>query len=265
MSSSDSSYARRAVHENPPGKAVTVYYDPGNPSQAILHLEAPASSYFLLLFLQPFFLIGLAMIGWCATLPSAHKRLQRFFRGDASVPWDIPGWGVMQRDFDGLVVRGRRSWLAPLGHFLAGYGLTCFFSIFVVGFFFHGFGDADAGAIRWAFLVAGCVGAAALLRKLFLLSGGTSRVVIDPIKKRLAVHSRRRDLDVPLAKIAGLRLRQIPYPGGLAVNGQTVRYSRWRPPSKRASPCRSMPSSGKPASKTRCKPWPAGPAPCWPA
>ena len=61
------------------------------------------------------------------------------------------------------------------------------------------------------------------LRQLFS-SGGTSRVVIDPINKRLAVHSRRRDLNAPLDKIEGLRLRKILYPGGLAVNGERVRY-----------------------------------------
>ena len=77
MSSSDGSYAQRAVSENPPGKAVTVYYDPSNPSEAILHLEAPGSSYFLLLFLQPFLLVGLALIGWCATLPFTHSRLKK--------------------------------------------------------------------------------------------------------------------------------------------------------------------------------------------
>ena len=222
-SSSDSSYAERAVSENPPGKAVTVYYDPGNPSQAILHLEAPGISYCMLLFLQPFILIGLGAIGWCATLPLAQKRLNKFFRGDASPPWNIPGWGVMERDFDGLVLRGRRSLFAPLGYFLLGYGITCFLSIFVVVFLFHGFGDANVAAIRWAFIVAGCVGAAALLWRLFS-SDGTSRVVIDPINKRLAVHSRRRDLASPFEKITGLRLRRIHYPGGMTVNGQTVRY-----------------------------------------
>jgi hypothetical protein len=223
MSASDSSYAQRAVSDNPPGKAVTVYYDPDKPSEAVLHLEAPGSNYFMLLFLQPFLLVGLAMIGWCATLPVTHTRLRQFFMSDTSPPWAIPGWGVMDQEFEGLVIRGRRSVLAPLGHFLVGYGLTCFFSIFVVGFLFHGFGDANVDAIRWAFLVAGCVGAAALLRKLFSASG-TSRVLIDPIKKRLAVHSRRRDLDASFGEIEGLRLREIPYPGGVAVNGQTMRY-----------------------------------------
>ncbi len=222
-SSSDGSYAERAVSENPPGKAVTVYYDPGNPSQAILHLEAPGVSYCFLLFLQPFLLVGLAMIGWCTTLPFAQKRLNKFFRCDASPPWNIPGWGVMQRDFDGLVLRRRRSLLAPLGYFLLGYAITCFLSIFVVVIFFHGFGDADVGAIRGAFIAAGCAGAAALLWRLFS-SDATSRVVIDPINRRLAVHSRRRDLAVPFDKITGLRLRRIPYPGGVTVNGQTVRY-----------------------------------------
>ena len=62
-----------------------------------------------------------------------------------------------------------------------------------------------------------------MLRKLFS-SSGTSRVIIDPINKRLAVRSRRRDLEAPLGKIKDLRLREIHYPGGLKVNNESLRY-----------------------------------------
>jgi hypothetical protein len=222
-SSSDGSYARRAVSENPPGKAVTVYYDPADPSEAVLRLEAPGISYFFLLFLQPFLLAGLVLIGWTATVPFAQRRLTQFFRCDASTPWDIPGWGAMEQDVDGLVIQRRQSLLTPLGHFLVGYGVACFGSTFVVALFFHGFGDADVGAIRWAFLVAAGVGVAALLRKL-LWAGQSSRVVIDTARKRLAIYSRRREMEAPFDKLKGLRLRQIMYQGGMAVNGERVRY-----------------------------------------
>lgn len=221
MSSSDSSYARRVVRENPPGKAVTVYYDPRKPSEAILSLAAPGMAYFLLLFLQPFFLVGLVLIGWCVTLPVAHQRLERFFRRDDSLPRDIPEWGVMEQDFDGLVLR-RRNGLAPLGHFMMGYGLACFVAIFVIGFFFGGFGEANLEAIRWAFLIAVAAGLASLLRR--LLWARPSRVVIDRVGGRLAVHSSRREFDARLDAVKTLRLRQIPYRKGVTVNGQRVRH-----------------------------------------
>jgi hypothetical protein len=221
-SSSDFSYAQRAVRENPPGKKVTVYYDPDDPAEAILHLEAPAISYFLLLFLQPFLLVGVFLIGWCAAMPFMNARLKRFFRSNAAPPWRIPGWGVMEQDFNGLVLRSRRNWFAPLGHFVFGYGLTCFFSIFVVGFLFHGFGDGNVDAVRWAFIVAGCVGFSALLRKLVSI-GGTSLLAIDQVHKRIAVSNRGNEIETSLDKIEGLRLRDVFYSRGVRVNGRRVK------------------------------------------
>jgi hypothetical protein len=223
VSSSDGSYARRVVAENPAGKAVTVYYNPDKPADAILSLNAPASGYFLLLFLQPFLLVGLLLIGWCVSLPLAQRRVRRFAGSDAALPWDIPGWGVMQQDFDGLTIRARRNLLAPLGHLMLGYGLACFAAMFVVGFFFHGTGDANPVVIRNAFLAAAGVGIAAMLRKIFL-QAIPSRVTIDMTRKRLSVHTRRREHDVPLDEIRQLQLRQVLYPDSVQVNNQRVRY-----------------------------------------
>ena len=222
-SSSDRSYAYRIVYENPPSKSVIVYYDPSRPAKAVLTLAAPASSYFLLLFLQPFVLVGLALIGWCCALPRTQRRLRRFLEGRPGPAWSIPGWGVMEQDHDGVVIQSRPNRLAPLGNLILGYGIACFASIFVVGFFFHGFGDANPAAIRWAFIAAAAVGVLAMLRKLWL-AGSPSRVEIDNLRKLLRVRSRKRDVEMPLAELHSLRLRKVRYPAGLLVNGQSVRY-----------------------------------------
>jgi hypothetical protein len=221
-SSSDDSYAQRAVSENPPGKHVTVYYDPAKPSMAILHLAAPGISYFLLLFLQPFILVGLGMPIVCVYLPFAHTRTKRFLQSDATPPWSIPGWGVLEQDFDGLVLRSRRNLFAPFGYAVAAYGVACFLAIFIVGFFFHGFGDTNVDAVRWAFIVAACVGVVVLFGG-FLFVGGRNRVVIDTTGKRLVVHNRGDDLEAPLANITGLRLCKVRYRAGMEVGGSNVR------------------------------------------
>jgi hypothetical protein len=221
-SSSDYSYAQRAVNENPPGTQVTVYYDPAKPSVAILHLAAPGISYFLLLFLQSFILVGCGLLVLCVYFPFAHGRLKRFLQSDASPPWSVPGWGVLEQDFDGLSLRSRRNLFAPFGYAIVAYGVACFLATFVVAFFFHGFGDANIDAVRWAFIVAACVGAAVLVGGLFL-SSGRSRVVIDTTGKRLVVHDRGDDLEAPLANIKGLRLRKVRYRADMKVNGSNVR------------------------------------------
>jgi hypothetical protein len=221
-SSSDDSYAQKAVNENPPGKHVTVYYNPDKPSVAILHLAAPGISYFLLLFLQPFLLVGLGLIGACVYLPFAHGRTKRFLESDAQPPWSIPGWGVLEQDFDGLVLRSRRSLFAPFGYGLIAYGVACFFATFVVAFFFQGFGNTNVDAVRWAFIVAACVGVVVLLGS-FFFGGGRSRLVIDTTGKRLVVQDRRNDVEARLADVEGLRLRKIHYRAGMQVNGTNVR------------------------------------------
>ena len=221
-SSSDYSYSQRAVNENPPGKHVTVYYDPAKPAVAILHLAAPPISYFLLLFLQPFLLVACGLPILCAYMPFAHARLKRFLASDASLPWSIPDWGTLEQDFDGLVLQSRRNRLAPFGYFFAGYGVAIFLATFVVAIFFHGFGDANIDAIRWAFIVAACVGAATFFGKL-LFSGGRNRVVIDTTGKRLVVRDGRRNFEARLADVEGLQLRKISYRAGMTVNGTNVR------------------------------------------
>lgn len=224
-SSSDGSYAHKAVQENPLGKQVPVYYDPANPASAILRLDTPPISYTLLLFLQPFLLAGLALIGLCIQMPFVRFRTKRFLQSDASPPWKIPGWGVMRDSFEGLVIQSRPSLFAPIGYFLVAYGLTCFIAIFIVVIFFNGFGNADLDAIRWAFIVAASVGAVAFFVGLFY-RGSKRRVVIDMAQKRLAVHERRQDVDVPFADINGLQLHKVNYRAGLTVNGSRVHYLR---------------------------------------
>jgi hypothetical protein len=221
-SSSDHSYAQRAVSENPPGKRVAVYYDPAKPNVAILHLGAPPISYFLLLFLQPFILVALALPIGCICMPFANMRTKRFLASDAELPWSIPGWGVLEQDFDGLVLRSRRNLLAPFGLFFVVYGVACFFAIFVVAFFFNGFGDANVEAIRWSFIVAAAAGAVAFLGGLFSL-GRRSRLLIDTSGKRLVVRDGGREYEAQLADVEGLRLRNIRYRAGVSVNGTNVR------------------------------------------
>jgi hypothetical protein len=220
--SSDSSYAKAAVQANPKGAAVTVYYDPDQPAESVLSTDIPGSTYFLMLFFQPFVLVGLALIGWTITLPWMHRRLVEFFGCGPSLPWTIPSWGVARDDGDGIQIRKSHRLAAALFHFFLGYGLACFAAIFVVGFLFGGFSNVHPAVVRRAFELAACVGLAAVVRKLFLVGG--ARVLIDPISRRLCVRSRLRDEQVSFDQIKSWRLREIHYASGVKVNGQTVRY-----------------------------------------
>lgn len=220
-SSSDDSYAQRLVRENPAGKEITVYYDPEKPAEAVLHLELPGMCYMLILFLQPFALAGLGLTYACVTLPVSQRR-RRFLENEAASPWTIPGWGVMKEDMHGLTISSKPHLLSVLVYLLGGYGAACFASIFVLAAFFHGFGDASPGVVRSAFVASAAVGVLTMAWR--FLRQSASAVTIDRLRGRLAIHSRKRDGEVRLADVTGLRLREIPYPRGISVNNERIRY-----------------------------------------
>jgi hypothetical protein len=129
--SSDRSYAAGIIKPLPKGARVPVYYDPDNPAEAVLRLEAPGLVYFALLFLQPFLTGGVAMVPLTICSIRALIRRRRFLEEPMRRPWRIPRWGVLQNTPEGLCIRKRRN---PLLVFALGYGLTCFVALFPIGF-----------------------------------------------------------------------------------------------------------------------------------
>ena len=203
MSGSDSKYAREVVKNHPKGKRITVYYDPDDPGEAVLRLEVPALHYFLLLFLQPFLLVGLGLVGYTVTIPYRFRRARNFMSAEIRTPWEIPTWGTLRQGLRGLVIENRRS---PLLAAAIGYGLTCFVSMFVVGIFFGGFDEPDPAVVGRTFLVALGVGGvflvAAVLRQ-------RARLTVDTNFGTLRLKSRKRDLEVPFARIDSWLLRMV--------------------------------------------------------
>src|SRR5579863_6023630 len=93
--SSGRNYAQRVVDEYPPGKTIPVFYDPEHPEVAILNREISPQSWFMILFLQPFTVIGFAWLWAMVSFFSGRKRLRRFLDSPPEFPWEIPYWGVM--------------------------------------------------------------------------------------------------------------------------------------------------------------------------
>lgn len=222
-STSEQDYISGILANHPVGKEVPVYYDPTNPSEAILRLNVPSFHYFLLLFLQPFLLVGLGMICWCIVLPLNHKTLRQFLNARPALPWRIPFWGVMRQEYRGVTIRSRIHPLRPLAYFLGGYGGTCFIAIFVVAFAFGGFGEAKPQAVAGAFIVAAAAGVLAAINNLLGFFRTPAVVTIDQAGRRLAVRTFRRNVEVPL-NIKEWRLREIHYSRGVTVNNSNVKY-----------------------------------------
>lgn len=203
MSGSDSKYAHEVVKNHPKGKRITVWYDPDNSGEAVLRLEVPALHYFLLLFLQPFILVGLGLVGYTLTIPYRFRRARNFLSAEIRTPWEIPTWGTLRQGMRGLVIENRKS---PFLAAAFGYGLTCFLSIFVVGFFFGGFGDPDPAVVGRTFLVALGVGSVFLVATVLRRK---ARLTIDTNFGALRLKSRKRDFEVPFARIDSWLLRMV--------------------------------------------------------
>ena len=210
-STSDHGGVAEIVSDHPAGAGVTVYYDPLKPSESLLHLDVPGLHYFLLLFLQPFILIGLAGIGFFFVLPFQHGRMKRFLEADPrnGPPWTIPTWGVLQADGGGWSIRGHTPRpLRALTALVFGYGLACFLGIFVVLLAGHS-ANPPPRRVMLVFKVAAFIGFAGATAAV-IRGEDKAKLSIDPRIGELALESSRRQVRMPLRDLAGWLVRPMP-------------------------------------------------------
>ncbi len=210
-STGEQKHARAIVRRHPKGAKITVYYDPKDPASSVLDRRVTGLHWFLLLFLQPFLLVGLFLIGYTITHPARLRAVRRFLEGTMQVPCAIPTWGVLRHEMGGFAIRARRRPLAVLGAAVVAYGVTCFLGIFAAGFFLDGLADADARLVGAIFAVAAGMGvlaaALALVRR-----PSKARLHVDPVLGRLSLTSRQRDVQLTLAQVGSWTVGQIPNP-----------------------------------------------------
>jgi len=218
VATSDYAHVSRIVRDHPKGRKVTVYYDPDNPADAILQLEVPTAMYFLLLFLQPFLLIGLGLIAMLFWTPFNIRRIREFLTRPLQIPCRVPTWGMLRREMGAVVIQpGGRLSNAFRGGVIA-YGAVCFAGIFVVGFLFEGFGAPDPRAIAGAFLLATAAGVLYFV-VCFSRGGGKARLAIDTGLGRVTLTSPKRNADLAFSEIRAWTLSTITNPRKLRRQG----------------------------------------------
>ena len=210
-STSDHNGVAEIVDQYPANAATTVYYDPLKPSESLLHLEVPGLHYFLLLFLQPFILIGLAGIGFFFVLPFQHRRMKRFLEADPrnGPPWEIPTWGVLQADGSGWSIQARTSRaVSALTALVMGYGIACFVGMFIV-IFAGGSANPPPRRIALAFEAAAFIGVMSAVTTL-IRGENKARLFIDPRIGELSLESALRQVRVQLRDMTGWLVRPMP-------------------------------------------------------
>ncbi len=220
--SSDHSYAANIVSRYPEDKEVAVYYNPADASDAVLTRDVQNESYFLLLFLQPFWIVAIGGLGYLLAMPWIHSHEQAFFRSQSLQPGlAIPTWGVVTADYKGLRIRKRGRLSQALYGAMGTYGLLSFLAIFIIGFGF-GFTQAEPEVVMWTFK------ACAIGAGLALLSGlakpPKSRVMLDTDSRELLVQTRKRNERAGFADIREWFVSRVDYPGETKVNGRSWRY-----------------------------------------
>ena len=204
MSSSDG-YARSSevVRRCAPGAAVTVYYDPARPESAVLVRELPGGFFFMLLFLQPFLLVGIGVwFGVAYAVRDLWRRRRCLAGGPRTPPWPVPGWGVFRQTASGLAVAGGGRAGKTLMTFAVGYGITCFLSLFVLAFVCGGFSGGGLMPVKLAFAAALLVGGLAAgyvwgkpdSQASFMVDGLRGRIMLDRGRGRRPVTLRFDEL-----------------------------------------------------------------------
>jgi hypothetical protein len=208
-SASDGNYAERLVAAHPQGSAVAVYYNPADPNSSVLTPGVPPLAYLMAIFIQPFVVIGLAILVQSLVLVFRYRQLRRFLAAPLTLPWHIPLWGVLRPTAGAATIRGRRPGLgAAAMAFAGGYGITTFAAIFILAF---GVGMTQVTTTMFLATLAMSVAAGLAATAYFGFWHRQTRVVtFNFVDHTLTVRDRADRQSVALNDITGWRVRRVP-------------------------------------------------------
>jgi hypothetical protein len=200
MSSGDN-WADTMLARFPQGRAVTVYYNPRDPAEAVLLQGLESSDFFMLLFLTPFVLVGI--FTWFLAFRGAGKS-QRF-----------RGLKIVER---GSLTCLRPSLIRPVAIAGAVLGGGAFLSVFILGFSSGGHPhialvSAVLALLFLAAIAAGGISAARILT-------GKRDLLIDDAAQQLRLPGGRA---VPFSDLAAIRIEENP---NITINDRPVRDVR---------------------------------------
>ena len=199
-STSAKSAQQAIVDRHPVGSTAVVYYDPDDPSRAVLDRSVSPMMWFLLLFLQPFILVGAGFLVAVFLVPARKIHTLKFLAQPMQLPWQIPTWGTARCEGSAVLIQPRDKWTARAA-FAAEYGAACFVSVFAVGGLMFLAEISSPLPVVGAFILAGLAGRAAM-RAALKRSRAKSQLLIDPNLGILKLTSPKRDVRLALRDIA---------------------------------------------------------------
>lgn len=167
---------------------------------------------FFSLFLQPFIVGGLTLVGHLIHRKRKRDCAETFVADSSSLPLDLPGWGRLNSDEGRLRIdRSSLGVLGSLAAFAVGYCAVCFVSVFVMFFFLGSYGQVNPGPSVMAFavaLVGGIVGVFLGRSRRFR----KARLAIDTRSRLLVVESVVRPVRIDFDRIGHWGLTSVNIP-----------------------------------------------------
>jgi len=244
-SSSDSSGAHKTQRKYPKGAKVKLWYDPNEPSEAVLEIGSTGMSWFLLIFMQPFWMVAAGLIIGITLSFLSSNPVKRFFETDLSAflgeslegtlanrgfanglngQVRIPGWGTLAVTPEGHHLNRTRNYKKLLYAMAIGYGISFFFSIFIIAFFKPGGAGPDnctSDTFFWILqnvtLPVMVVAVVLYLRK--RSKNSAKKIDVLPRMRQIIINGTAWSYD----DIQQLHLKQMRYAKGVEVNGSNVR------------------------------------------
>jgi len=185
-----------AMQHAPPGLRVKVYFDPKDPSKAVLDRSLPKANLMLLLALQPPALSCIVLLGSVLYMPIHRRNMRKYLRGDLNPTCRVPTWGLWRIEEEGLLA------MEPIGRRLPGtliaYCFTCLIMLLV---------GAIAGRSDWfipkalVYSTIACVCAGMLG---WILAGGSrpNRLEIDPRHHTIRLMGKHQDMELAFSELA---------------------------------------------------------------
>jgi hypothetical protein len=188
----DSDWARRAVRENPAGAERVCYYDPWNPSRAILERGLEGRELFMLMFMAPFNMAG-AFLLWAAFWGRRYDQAELKPRFVDTLQ-NREGWSMARFNSSGL--------------FFAMFGLTTFLGLFVT-MIPSGFPPSRLKAESiWAIEIVISIVITIVFRRREV--AGKYDLILDFSARQLsmpAMHKRKEVERIPFADVRAIRSR----------------------------------------------------------
>jgi len=218
MGSSDRDRAETIVEACRQPGPITVYYDPADPAESVLVLQTDPSLYFMILFLQPFIVVGVGLAAYTLSIAPRLRRARRFLAEPVRTPWTIPGWGTLSEEMSGLTIRARSRWFLVGAALGIGHAVPCLAATLAMAFLI-----GPHRVMPWQ--VAAAVGGSAgvgLLAGATVLLRRRARLHVDSQLKRLTLAGGKSDADLTFDRIARWRLTRSKHAATWQIGRKTT-------------------------------------------